>query len=137
MKKRVSLHLLASLVGPLCSPSDDEWSKMASIDASDTEKLTALVRENVSPHFDQFDRESQGKMRDSLEYFLGVSGSGIERIFPAFHIPIEPPESARNFFSIVWVELFGAPIPSAVDSDLFVRDNSDGFVNSLRKVGFG
>lgn len=136
MKKQVSLHILASLLGPLCSPDDEDWARIASIEPSDNVALAELVRERVLPHFNEFDQESQSKMRDSLEFFLGAADSEIERVFPAFHIPIEPPESARNFFSIVWLELFDVSAPSAVDSSLFVRDNSDMFVNSLRKKGF-
>ena len=136
MKKRISLHMVASIVGPLCSPPDDEWEMMTKISPNDSRQLRELVRQQVVPHFSEFDEDSQQKMRNSLEYFLGHKGSGLERIFPAFHIPLEPPESARSFFAIVWDEIFGGPVPEAVDPTDFVTENSDAFANSLRKRGF-
>jgi hypothetical protein len=124
---------VACIVGPLCSPPDDEWKTMMKIGSTDSDQLRDLVRRRVVPHFFGFDETSQLKMQDSLEYFLSVEDSGLERLFSAFQIPLEPPESARSFLWIVWNELFGTPGPSAADRGSYIVDNSDAFVNSLRK----
>jgi hypothetical protein len=127
------MHVLASLVGPLCSPPDRESEELARIDLSELQQVRELVRRTVLPDFLEFDDESQKKMRDSLEYYLGVENSGIERIFPAFHIPLQPAEAARGFFFMLWDELFSAPRPSNLDPTDYVKDNGEAFVNSLRK----
>jgi hypothetical protein len=128
--KKVSKYILASLAVRLCSPPDEEWLKLERLSASDTETLEKLVRVHLVPQFKSLDASSQQKIRDSLEYYVGISTSGIERLFPSFQIPLAP-ELARDFFRLAWNVLFDSPFPKSVHSDDYEEVNDSSFVNSL------
>ena len=134
-RKRVSAHLVASIVGRLCSPRDNEWRAIASIAPGDKTALRELVRDKVVPEFSEFDEESQRKMRDSLEYFIRVQPERLERILAAYQIPIQP-QSAAAFFAGVWEELFGPATTNGEAPENYVVDKSQEFANSIRKKGY-
>jgi hypothetical protein len=127
----VSRFFIANLAADLCSPSDDEWVALSKLGPTDTDQMLRIAREKILPEFQRFDEDSRQKIRDSIEYFAGVSESGLERVFSSFQIPL-PESTARPFLMIVWQELFKTRFPAAVNKLDFEVDDRPEFANSLR-----
>lgn len=136
MKVPVSIYIVAKAISPLCSPSDDVCMELSDADVNNEEEVRAIIREKVVPHFQSYTEDSQRKIKDSLKYFICTNNPSIDRLFPAFHLPFEPPESAQSFFSIVWEEFFGSTLKCSVDPDQYEEKNDDDFINSLYKNGY-
>jgi hypothetical protein len=136
VSKRVSSYLIAKILGPFCSPIDEEYEKLMRVNINDDQQLIDLLQEYIVPHVREYDEESQEIIKDSLSYFIKSESLNLERVFDAFHIPFDSPEDISSFLNTLWSVLFDdEPIRENSVSD-YIIDDSEGFVNSLYRKSY-
>ena len=134
MKIPVSIYVIAKLLSPISSPSDELFEKLDGLDMNNTTDISNLVRIYITPHFNKYDYESRLKIKNSLEYYACVGGGGLRRLFPMFHIPFEEPESMMDFFSLLWEGLFDHKLSCDKDFSDFEEFEDVDFSNTLYRT---
>jgi hypothetical protein len=136
MKKRVSSYLIAKILGPFCSPIDEEYQRLMQVDIDNEKQLVDLLQKYIVPYVDNYDSESQDIIKDTLSYFIKSGDLNLERVFDAFHMPFEAPKDVSLFLRVLWSVLYDdTPVRGNPISD-YVVDDSEEVVNSLYRKGF-
>jgi hypothetical protein len=136
MKKLVSIYVLHNLLGDFYGLTDDQVKWLMTMDHHDLDVLRDIIRRWIVPSFLTYDDLSQACVKTCLEYFLAKNGSALERVLPSSQVPVEPP-SSREFFELVWHELFHAAFDkNSIDTDNYEEVDGTGLSNSLYRKGF-
>lgn len=114
--------VLDQIVGVLNVLSDDEVSMVRT--EVDQDGFRELIRTHIVPDLKNLTTESKTLVFDSLRYFLSQHGDEFEDTLDRQQeLPMVRPANARDFFQLIFDELFESSINHEEDIDWTISDS--------------
>ncbi len=114
--------VLDQIVGVLNVLSDDEVSMVRT--EVDQDGFRELIRTHVVPDLKNLTTESKTLVFDSLRYFLSQNGDEFEDTLDRQQeSPMVRPANARDFFQLIFDELFESSTNHEEDTDWTISDS--------------
>jgi hypothetical protein len=106
--KTVNPYFLHKLIAPLAGLADEDMSleKYGSLNPNDLGQLGEVIRRELRPHFLALNAEGKDRAKLALAYYLSREGSDFGRVLDSSLLPFDSPDDPRNFFVLLWAELF-------------------------------
>ena len=98
-------HVLDQIVGVLNTLGDNEVADV--INEGNATSYQLIIREFIKPSIEALTDDSITLCKNSLRYFLCTNEAPFDEILAAQQdSPLEPPPTPRDFFELIWKELF-------------------------------
>ncbi|MDR2981212.1 MAG: hypothetical protein LBV12_03080 [Puniceicoccales bacterium] len=119
--KTVNPYFLHVLLDPLTGLADDEDAveKFATLNPDDQHEVRTVIREMLTPNFENLPSQTQKRCKQALAYYLSKPDANFGRVYEACLPPFDPPKDPRDFFVWIWSELFPGEIYEEHASELY------------------
>lgn len=83
------------------------WDELKEVDPSNEEQMLEVFERFIVPEYEVLDDMSKSLIKSSLFDLLSAPKPDYQVILDAVEMPFEPVEKPENFFSLLWLALYG------------------------------